>query len=58
MTALDSITRELQAAAQRLREQDLDPDEAADLVERCAALAARAGSELEQKARASAQDEP
>jgi predicted DNA-binding transcriptional regulator YafY len=52
MTELESIARELEDAAGRLREQDLDPDEAADLVERCAELANRAGQELEREARA------
>jgi hypothetical protein len=52
MSELESIARELDAAAARLREQDIDADEAADLVERCAELAARAGQELEREARA------
>jgi hypothetical protein len=52
MTELESIARELEDAAGRLREQDLDADEAADLVERCAELANRAGQELEREARA------
>jgi hypothetical protein len=52
MSELDSIARELEDAAGRLREQDLDGDEAADLVERCAELATRAGQELEREARA------
>ena len=58
MSELESIVRELEAAAERLRDQDLDADEAADLVERCAELAARAGAELEQSARSAAQGEP
>jgi hypothetical protein len=59
MSALDSIVRELEEAAARLREHDLDPDEAADLVERCAELAARAGQELDREARTSpAGDQP
>ena len=52
MSELESIARELEDAAGRLREQDLDADEAADLVERCAELANRAGQELEREARA------
>jgi hypothetical protein len=52
MSELESIVRELEDAAARLREQDLDADEAADLVERCAELAGRAGQELEREARA------
>ena len=52
MSELESIARELEAAAARLREREVDPDEAADLVERCAELASRAGQELEREARA------
>jgi hypothetical protein len=52
MSELESIARELEQAAARLREEGVDPDEAADLVERCADLAARAGQELEREARA------
>jgi hypothetical protein len=52
VSELDSIARELEQAAARLREEGVDPDEAADLVERCAELAARAGQELEREARA------
>ena len=58
MSELDAVIRELEQAAARLREQDLDHDEAADLVERCAELAARAGAELEREARATPADEP
>jgi hypothetical protein len=52
MSELESIARELEDAAARLRENEIDPDEAADLVERCADLATRAGQELERVARA------
>jgi hypothetical protein len=52
MSELDSIARELEQAAARLREEGVDADEAADLVERCAELATRAGQELEREARA------
>jgi hypothetical protein len=57
MSELDSIVRELEEAASRLRDEGIDPDEAADLVERCADLAARAGQELEREARAAAADD-
>jgi exonuclease VII small subunit len=53
--ALDAAVTELESAAGRLRAGDLDPDEAADLVERCAELAARLGSELDRAARAVAE---
>ena len=52
MSELESIARELDAAAARLRDDGIDPDEAADLVERCAELASRAGQELDREARA------
>jgi hypothetical protein len=58
MSELESIARELEQAAERLREADLDPDEAADLVERCAELATRVGSELEREGRATPAGEP
>jgi exonuclease VII small subunit len=44
---LDALVDELEAAAARLRSGDLDADEAAALVERCAELAARIGSGLD-----------
>jgi hypothetical protein len=52
MSELESIARELEQAAARLREEGVDADEAAALVERCADLATRAGQELEREARA------
>ena len=52
MSELEQIAQDLEQAAARLREQDVEPGEAADLVERCAELAARAGQELEREARA------
>jgi hypothetical protein len=52
MSEIESIARELEDAAARLREEGIDPDEAADLVERAAELANRAGQELEREARA------
>jgi hypothetical protein len=52
MSELESIARELEQAATRLRDEGIDGDEAADLVERAAELATRAGQELEREARA------
>jgi hypothetical protein len=52
MSDLDDLVRQLEDAATELRSGDLDPAAAADLVERCAELAARLGGELEAKARA------
>jgi exonuclease VII small subunit len=51
VTKLDELTSELEQIADRLREGDLEPDEAADLVEQCARLAAAAASELDRAAR-------
>jgi hypothetical protein len=59
MSELDAIVRELEEAAARLRADDVGSDEAAELVERCAELATRAGQELEREARATpAGDQP
>jgi exonuclease VII small subunit len=55
-SALDASIAELAEAAERLRAGDLDPDEAAELVERCAELAARAGGELETAVRTAAME--
>ncbi|MEA2351594.1 MAG: hypothetical protein QOG41_555 [Thermoleophilaceae bacterium] len=52
---LDAAIAELERAAERLRADDVDADEAAELVERCAQLAAQVGSALDR--RASAPDE-
>ena len=50
MSALDEAIAELDAAAARLRSEEITPDEAAELVERCAELAARVGAELDRRA--------
>jgi len=50
-TSLDELVRELEQAAKRLRSEELDSAAAADLIERCAELAARLGGELEALAR-------
>ena len=50
-TTLDDLVRELEQAAGRLRSGELDSAAAADLIERCAELAARLGGELEALAR-------
>jgi exonuclease VII small subunit len=49
--SFQEIVDELERAAARLRSGELDAKEAADLVERCAELAARLGAELEAMAR-------
>jgi hypothetical protein len=48
---LEELVQELEQAAERLRSGELDSAEAADLIERCAQLAARLGGELEALAR-------
>ena len=50
MSALDEAIAELEAAAARLRAEDIAPEEAAELVERCAEIAARVGAELDRRA--------
>jgi exonuclease VII small subunit len=51
VSRLDELTSELERVAERLRDGDLEPDEAADLVEQCARLAAAAAAELDRAAR-------
>ena len=48
---LDGLVRELEDVAARLRSGSVAPEEAAQLVERCAELAARVGSELDARSR-------
>jgi hypothetical protein len=48
---LDELTSELEAAAQRLRAGELEGDAAAELVERCAQLAARIAAGLDAESR-------
>ena len=50
MSALDEAIAELESAAARLRSEELAPEEAAELVERCAEIAARVGAELDRRA--------
>ena len=50
--SLEDAIAELRDAAERLRGGELDGDEAAALVERCAELAGELGQALEQEARA------
>ena len=54
--ALEGLIDELESVAGRLRTGDLEPDEAAALVERSADLAGRIGRELDAASRAA--DEP
>jgi len=47
---IESLASELEQAAGRLRSGEVDAAEAADLVERCAQLAALLGAELDRQA--------
>jgi exonuclease VII small subunit len=52
MTAdLDALISQLEGAATQLRSGDIDAEQAAELIERCAELAASLGSELDRAAR-------
>jgi hypothetical protein len=54
---LDELARELESVADKLRADAIDSDEAADLVDRCAELATRLGSEIDARARAAGESE-
>ena len=54
MSDLDDLIRELDESAARLRGGELDALGAAELVERCAELAARVGAELDHAGREAA----
>lgn len=49
---LDELTAQLERAAAQLREGELGPERAAELIDDCARLAARAAAELDREARA------
>ncbi len=51
MSALESLSSELEALARQLRSGELDGAQAAAAVERCAELAAQLGSQLDAAAR-------
>jgi len=55
---LDTLIRELEGAAARLRAEEMPAAEAADLVERCAELAARIGAELDRAGRDAEREAP
>jgi hypothetical protein len=54
---LRSLVEELESVAARLRSGEVDGDEAAKLVDRCAELAARVGAELDAESRAATEVE-
>ena len=55
--SLAGLADELEAVADKLRADAVDSDEAADLVERCAEMAARIGAEIDARARGAAESE-
>ena len=58
MSDLDKAIRELEESAARLRAGEMDAVQAAELVERCAELAARLGSEVERLSREARTEAP
>lgn len=58
MTRLDSLIEELEQTAAQLRAGELEADDAATAVERCAELASQLGGELDAQARAASAEEP
>jgi hypothetical protein len=56
--ALEGAVAELELTAKRLRAGEVDADEAAVLVERCAELAGEVGAELDRVARRAAAEPP
>lgn len=53
---LEELTRELEDAAAALRAGELEPDQAASLVEECARIAALAGAQLDRDSQDAAPD--
>ena len=58
MSDLDKAIRELEESAAQLRAGEMDAVQAAELVERCADLAARVGAELDRAGREAERDAP
>ena len=54
---LEELAAELEAVADKLRSEAIDGDEAADLVERCAEVAQRIGSEIDARSRTAGEAE-
>jgi hypothetical protein len=57
MSEADTLARQLEDVAARLRSGQLEPNEAAELVERSAELAARLGAELDAQSRTASESE-
>jgi hypothetical protein len=56
-TGLEELAAELEVVADKLRSEAIDPEEAADLVERCAELAQRIGAEIDARSRSAGEVE-
>lgn len=56
LAALQDLSRRLEEGARRLREEELDPDEAIRVAGECAELASQAAVELDRIARAAGGD--
>jgi hypothetical protein len=54
---LHELVAELESVADKLRAEAVDHEEAADLVERCAELAQRIGTEIDARSRSAAETE-
>jgi methyl-accepting chemotaxis protein len=55
--SLEQLTAELEEVADKLRAGAVEADEAAELVERCAELAAQLGTEVDARARSADETE-
>ena len=55
---LDALIRELEEAARDLRADDIDPDRAAAIVDRCAEIAVSLSGELDHAVREAERDAP
>jgi hypothetical protein len=55
---LQQLSDQLEQAAAQLRADELEPQQAAQLVEECARLAGEAASELDRRVRAAGDDAP
>ena len=56
-SSLDALAAALEEAAEKLRSGELEADEAAALVERCAELAQRIGAEIDARSRSAGEAE-
>ena len=56
LQSLEDVARRLEAGARRLREEDLEPDDAVRVAGECAELASQAAVELDRIARVSSSD--